>query len=416
MRLIEGGEVKCFVFRRNMRICNLKRRTISMRHLRGAPNVETKTTPPLTLFTPVGKKEACQHFQLVFASRCSIPLLTSRSFPSMRPSSIATSRWVWLLVLGINGNIAAAQTPSVARVAPQNKQAQPKPPAAEVLRVVVAGATLHKPDKSVENLGRGTRIEVSKVRDGWIGGYALVGETRVPGWILKADLQAVPHRAAIEAAVTKLTALGVAIERDAHDLPHSATCEDAQLSDKDLAAFKPLVDLIELDLSGTGISGAGLKSLAGLTGLERLHLDQTAIDDDGLQSLASLVNLTGLSLSETKITDEGLKHLAGMKQLKVLNLSDTAITDAGLAHLAGMKGMETLTLSRTNISGKGFSHFQDFQDLITLNLDGCGLGPKALDHFHKLGKIRILRMYDALVPEEDVDALEKAVDGLAIFR
>ena len=339
----------------------------------------------------------------------------------MRPLSIAALWLVWLLLVGAGLGPAAAQSPSVLKKEPtakpaESKPAESKPAAAEVMRVVTAGAALHKPDKSIENLGRGTRIEVSKVRDAWIGGYALVGKARVPGWILKQDLQAVPDQAAIEAAVAQLTALGVAFERDADNLPHAATCEGAKLTDKDLTAFQPLVDLLELDLSGTAITGAGLKSIAGLIGLERLHLDQTAVDDEGLESLAALVNLTGLSLSETKITDAGLKHLAGMKQIRVLNLGDTPITDQGLAYLAGMKGIETLTLSRTNIAGKGFSHFQDFQDLITLNLDGCGLGPKALNNFHKLGKIRILRMYDALVPEEDVDALEKAVDGLAIFR
>lgn len=335
----------------------------------------------------------------------------------MRPSSIAMLCFVGLLAIGV-GRMGAAMAPppSVLKNESAPKPAESKPGSMEIMRVVTAGAALHKPDKSIENLGRGTRVEVSKVRDNWIGGYALVGETRVPGWILKKDLQAVPNQAAIEAAVAQLTKLGVAIERDADNLPHSANCEAAKLTDKDLTAFEPLVDLIEIDLSGTGITSAGLKSLSKLTGLERLHLDKTAVDDAGLESLAPLVNLTGLSLSETKITDEGLKHLAGMKQIRVLNLGDTPITDEGLAYLAGMKGMETLTLSRTNIAGKGFSHFQEFQDLITLNLDGCGLGPKALDNFQKLGKIRILRMYDALVPEEDVDALEKAVDGLAIFR
>jgi hypothetical protein len=348
-------------------------------------------------------------------------MLSLWSFPSMRPLSIAALWLVWLLLLGVGLDTAAAKPPSVLKKEPaqksaESKPAESKPATAEVMRVVTAGAALHKPDKSVKNLGRGTRIEVSKVRDGWIGGYALVGETRVPGWILKKDLQVVPDEAAIEAAVEKLTKLGIVFERDADNLPHSANGEEAKLTDKDLASFKLLVDLIEIDLSGTGITSAGLKSLAGLTGLERLFLDKTAVDDQGLESLAGLVNLTSLSLSEVKITDEGLKHLAGMKQLKALNLGNTPITDEGLAYLADMKGMETLTLSHTNITGKGFTHFQEFQDLITLNLDGCGLGPKALNNFQKLGKIRILRMYDALVPEEDVDALEKAVDGLAIFR
>ena len=320
-----------------------------------------------------------------------------------------------VLCCGDWAGMALAQSPAATKPAPAKAPAE-KPQPVVTMRVVTPGAALHKPDKSIMNLGRGTRLTVSKIRDAWIGGYALVGKERVAGWILRADLQPAPSDATVEAAVAKLAELGVTFERDAQGRPYSATDEEAKLTDADLVAFKPLVDLSELDLSNASITGAGLKEIAALAGLERLHLDNTAIDDDSLQSLAGLKQLTGLSLSDTKITDAGLKHLAGLKQIKVLNLANTPITDAGLAHLKDMQGMETLSLSSTEISGAGFVHFQNFQDLITLNLDGCALGPKALQNFHNLGKIRILRMYDALVPEDDVKALEEAVDGLAIFR
>jgi len=304
-----------------------------------------------------------------------------------------------------NASPAAASAPTTHELAP-----------GDLLRVINAGAALHKRDMSLAHLAKGTRIEISKIRPGWIGGYALVGDQRVPGWVQSTDLGPTPTEEEIEAAITQLTNLGIQIEKKANGLCQKASGEDARITDEDLELFQPLVDLEEIDLSGSAITGAGLGQLATLTGLERLHLDNTAVDDAGLKEVSKMTGLTGLSLSETKITDQGLEQLKQLKRLKVLNLGDTEITDQGLAHLAELKGVETLTLSRTKITGTGFTHLQDFQDLITLNLDGCPLAADTLKNFSKLTKIRILRMHHTTAPQEDIDALEEAVDGLAIFN
>lgn len=316
----------------------------------------------------------------------------------------------WLL--STHDSFIFAQAPATALQSQRVIELSP----GDLLRVIKAGAEVHKRDKSVMNVAVGTRVEVSKVRGDWIGGFVQVGEQPVPGWILKADLALAPDPKEIEVSVEALTQLGVTIEKDAAGLPHTAAGEDASLTDEDLNLFLPLVDLQEIDLSGTEITGSGLTHMSGLVGLQRLYLDGAGLTDVGLAAIGKLNGLTGLSVSETEITDAGLAHLKNLKKLKVLNLGDTGITDKGLLEIAGLKGIETLTLSRTRITGTGFEQMQDFQDLITLNLDGCQLKAGTLQNFKDLKKIRIMRMYDATAPEEDIEVLEEEVGGLAIFR
>ena len=63
----------------------------------------------------------------------------------------------------------------------------------------------------------------------------------------------------------------------------------------------------------------------------------------------------GVYLSGTDVTDAGLKDLAGLKQLQWLNLTKTQVTDAGLKHLAGLKQLRLLLLTNTKVTDKGIA-------------------------------------------------------------
>ena len=52
-----------------------------------------------------------------------------------------------------------------------------------------------------------------------------------------------------------------------------------------------------------------------------------------------------VNLSWTKVTDAGLKDLAPLTQLQTLDLSETKVTDAGLKDLAALKQLRTLSLN-----------------------------------------------------------------------
>ena len=66
----------------------------------------------------------------------------------------------------------------------------------------------------------------------------------------------------------------------------------------------------------------------------------------------------GLNLSGTQVTDAGLKELAGLKNLHTLNLNFTPVTDAGLKELADLKNLHTLDLSFTAVTDAGLAELQ----------------------------------------------------------
>ena len=82
-----------------------------------------------------------------------------------------------------------------------------------------------------------------------------------------------------------------------------------KITDADLAHFRGLKGLKELDLSGTSITDAGLIHLKGMVNLEKLELNGTKITNAGLHQLKSLARLESLGIRETKIDDEGLVYL-----------------------------------------------------------------------------------------------------------
>ncbi|PHS04099.1 MAG: hypothetical protein COA78_17000 [Blastopirellula sp.] len=92
-------------------------------------------------------------------------------------------------------------------------------------------------------------------------------------------------------------------------------------------------EVIQVILSQTQVTDAGLVHLKGLNSLISLGLNDTQITDAGLEHLKGLTSLNRLYLCGTQVTDEGLVHLNGLTSLNDLHLRSTQITDAGLSEL-----------------------------------------------------------------------------------
>ena len=110
-------------------------------------------------------------------------------------------------------------------------------------------------------------------------------------------------------------------------IPYGEFASPVELTEADLEKA------IELNLSSTQITDAGLKEVAKLQSLTVLHLSQTQITDAGLKEVAKLQKLGFLNLSHTQITDEGLREVAKLQKLQWLDLSDTEITEEGVTEL-----------------------------------------------------------------------------------
>ena len=67
--------------------------------------------------------------------------------------------------------------------------------------------------------------------------------------------------------------------------------------------------VIGVNLTGTGVTDAGLKALKDLKQLTTLNLDKTKVTDAGLKELKELKQLTLLDIYKTQVTDAGVKEL-----------------------------------------------------------------------------------------------------------
>lgn len=140
-----------------------------------------------------------------------------------------------------------------------------------------------------------------------------------------------------DAAIVRLRERGahaalIASDGDAIEVSFSALGE--KMTDRDLILLEGLESsLVWLDLSKTGISDEGLKTLSTYSQLQRLSLQQTDITDAGLKHLATLKTLEALNLHSTSVTNEGIQALLPLENLRRLYLWKTKVTLIGAANL-----------------------------------------------------------------------------------
>ena len=149
-----------------------------------------------------------------------------------------------------------------------------------------------------------------------------------------------PKVAAADAkALEKLNqagAVAIPLAANTHVVSVNFSMAGAKVTDAALEDLRPLAEqLVWLNLAGTAVTDAGLKTLAGFKNLQRLHLERTAISDEGLGAVAAFAELRYLNLYGTKVTDKGLGALKGLKKLQSLYLWQTAVTEEGAKALNG---------------------------------------------------------------------------------
>lgn len=109
-----------------------------------------------------------------------------------------------------------------------------------------------------------------------------------------------------------------------------------------------------LSANFSGVPGAGLVSL--LLPLRKqlvqLDLSNTGIGDSAAKVISQCTGLRYLVLSNTKITDRSLASLASLPELRVLNLVGTQVTGEGLLSMQPPKHLHALYLYHTKVDGK----------------------------------------------------------------
>jgi uncharacterized protein YjbI with pentapeptide repeats len=199
------------------------------------------------------------------------------------------------------------------------------------------------------------------------------------------------------ASVVEVTVFEFAPDADMEHIRRFNRLETLNLSgsgitEAGLAYLGELHDLRGLSLYNIKITEAGWKHLERLRGIERLDLSFTGTTDAGLAHAAGLSQLRELKLVETRITDRGSAHLKRLAQLRELDLSETETTGAGLADLDGLSNLSQLNLSSTQVTDAGLVHIKGLSNLEDLDLEWCEINGAGLAHLKGLSRLRKLHL------------------------
>lgn len=146
---------------------------------------------------------------------------------------------------------------------------------------------------------------------------------------------------------------------------------------KRLHAVRIMSNLWRLDLSGTQVTGEGLRHLE-LLDLSELCLADCPVTDAGLANLKA-TNLSTLDLSGTKITD----HWQYRGNVSNLDLSNTKLTDAAMAQVSKRVALAELHLEGTGVTDAGLSQLRGLESLKLLTLDAGGVSKAAVARFRE---------------------------------
>lgn len=198
----------------------------------------------------------------------------------------------------------------------------------------------------------------------------------------------------------------------------SASKEDC--TDEDLSALvehgQDLKNL-QIDLSGSKITDAGLEKIAGLSNVSKLNVAETGITGAGVAHIAGWTSLESLDLMDTKVDDDALVHLSKLTNLNSLSLSGCPLTGTGLGHLKDLSKLEALRISRNGIDDAGLAHLPPLPTLQILRLNDTKVTDASVEHLKQFPALEELWLQDVeSFTDDGVAQLENALENLSIER
>ena len=166
---------------------------------------------------------------------------------------------------------------------------------------------------------------------------------------------------------------------------------------KQVAELKEGLDAITtLDLSRSGVTDVGMKSLAAFPKLVELNLTETKVTSGGLASVAEAKSLRSLTVARMRgVDDQGIQNLLPLKDLQSITVSGCSVTDGILPMLAEFEGLQVLDLSgNPDVYGKDFKTLTAkgaFRNLRELNVTGSKFGYYGLEKMNDLPQLEVLR-------------------------
>lgn len=160
-----------------------------------------------------------------------------------------------------------------------------------------------------------------------------------------------PEKAAILEWLKVLDA-DVVADRDGNVTEVRFGC-GVQMHDNDLILLKAFPRLEKLTIIGDDdITDAGLAHLKGLK-LKKHFVISEKVTAKGLKSIAGLEGLEDLQLNRVQVGAAGIEELKTLKSLKSLRLRGSELTDADVANFAGFAKLETLRITGGKVADAG---------------------------------------------------------------
>jgi len=164
------------------------------------------------------------------------------------------------------------------------------------------------------------------------------------------------------------------------------------ITGKKLGFLRGMTVLSRVDLSNSGITDAGLKTLSeGSPSLSELNLRGCRnVTDAGLEWIARLPQLAILDLSQTNVTGTGLHFLKGHPRLGNLFLADTKLDDAAIPSFVEIPALKSLDVSRTRIDGARLPPLAACKKLGSLSLAGCNVRDADIEAIARIPELESL--------------------------
>lgn len=128
-----------------------------------------------------------------------------------------------------------------------------------------------------------------------------------------------------------------------------------------------------IDLSGTSVGDGDVARLAGMAAFRHVRsisLERTRITDRALRPLEGNSSLMTVNLSSSGITDEGMKSVATLPYVNNLRLAKTAVSDRGIDDLVERRAflsIRSMDLDGTRVTAQGVRRLRAAFDLIVFD-------------------------------------------------
>lgn len=172
--------------------------------------------------------------------------------------------------------------------------------------------------------------------------------------------------------------------------------------DDSIMRFSPFPSLEGVDIISDSVRGDGLKWLSTCKSLTSVRMSGDMFDDTAIKQLRWLLDLEEIFVYKTKISGLDFGSLTGLERLRTIDIRQSPIDQRGLRAMAGLGRLERLYLENTNIDVDDILYFKGFSSLRHLEIEGLPVRDNDLAVLNCPPKLLSLELHGSEVSAEGV--------------